>query len=234
MSWWIGYARAGKEFRVACAIRRLGIKVRVVRRLDAKKVPTKRLPVPVRAPYLPNYLFLEMSDDQWHLVHAAQAAGHGPLRHLAPTMRLVPAALMDRPSVVADRDMEVRREIREMDGAVSGRLLAAHERVRVRQGDVIQPGGIGVFLDALDADYLARLRRHREGERIGRYVPGETIRILEGSLAGHLATFHRLVDASGFDRDVRLEADVGTIGGKPLRVRLDPLHVSRAKIAEAS
>ena len=186
MTWWIGYARAGREFRVASAIRRLGAKVRLGRRADAKRVPTKRLPRLVRAPYLPNYIFIDATDEQWHAIHAAQARGYGPLKHLAPTMTLVP-----NPS---------RR-------------------------------GVIAFLDALDADYRARLRRHREGEKVGRYEPGESIRLLEGSLAGQLATFVALVDASGFDRDVKVEAEVGTLGGVPLRIRVDALHVTRAAVA---
>lgn len=218
-SWWFGYVRAGHEFHVAAAIRRLGMKCRSTRRLDAKRVPTKRLPVPIRAPYLSNYLFIEATDEQWHLLR--------DVKWLAHTLTLIPRGLMERRLAIASHDGYVRHEIREMKDGKSHRLLTATPPEWVRKGELIQIGGVLAFLDALDADYLDRVRRHRMGQRVGHYQPGDSIRIMEGSLAGRLATFKHLVDASGFDRDVRLVAEVGSLGGKALDVVLDPLHVAK-------
>lgn len=75
--WVIGYAKATKEFEVQDALRDMGIAACVPRKVEAKRVPTKRRPVPVTTPYLRNYVFIECSAEQWH-----DLAG---VKHLAKT-----------------------------------------------------------------------------------------------------------------------------------------------------
>ena len=80
---WIGYAKAGREFEVAEAIAATGASASVPRKVEAKRVPTKRRPVPVTMPYLANYVFIDCTAEQWHAIHR--------IKHLAATMRQVPS-----------------------------------------------------------------------------------------------------------------------------------------------
>jgi transcription antitermination factor NusG len=78
MTIWAGYAKAGREFAVQADIEALGMSAWVARQINAKRVPTSRVAVAVIAPYLPNYVFIECSDDQWHRLRE--------VKHLASTL----------------------------------------------------------------------------------------------------------------------------------------------------
>lgn len=72
MTWWLGYAKAGKEFEVEQAAKEMGIFAWVPRKLEVKRVGKKRTPEIVERPFLPNIVFLEMDSHQWHQMQGAK------------------------------------------------------------------------------------------------------------------------------------------------------------------
>jgi transcription antitermination factor NusG len=86
---WIAYARAGKEFDTAEAIRALGVECWCVRKVEAKRVGKKRRPEAVVSPYLRNYLFLDCAPEKYlavvavkNLAATMQAVGQTEARHV--------------------------------------------------------------------------------------------------------------------------------------------------------
>ena len=77
-----GYATTGREFTVEQAIQDLGIDAWVARKMEFKRVGKHRRPESVVTPYLPNYIFIELSPDGFHEVQG--------VKHLAKTMLPIP------------------------------------------------------------------------------------------------------------------------------------------------
>lgn len=106
---WIGYARAGQEFAVQSDIEELGISAWVPRQINAKRVPTSRVAVPVIAPYLSNYVFIECTDDQWHLLRGiknlsatlAPVSPRAAKAYLAPFREKIEADFTARQDAIA-------------------------------------------------------------------------------------------------------------------------------------
>jgi len=122
--WWFGYAKAGREFEVQQSLRDLGIRCEVPRKVEAKRVPTKRMPVAVTTPYLGNYVFIECSGDQWHLAHT--------VKHLASTM--VPIGQRE-----AERDLaSFMRRTEDAYQARAAAIEAGERVVEYKQGDTVE------------------------------------------------------------------------------------------------
>lgn len=66
MTLWVTYARSGCEFAAQEECEALGIECYVPRRVDMVRQGKRRRPDPVVRPFLPNYLFIEATDEQWH------------------------------------------------------------------------------------------------------------------------------------------------------------------------
>ncbi len=66
MTLWLAYVPAGAEFDLVedCAV--LGITARVPRKVEAVRTGNNRWPEPRVSPYLPNYAFIEATDNEWH------------------------------------------------------------------------------------------------------------------------------------------------------------------------
>ena len=79
---YILYARSGKEFTVADDLRLIGIDVWCGRVIRWKRKGKDRRPEAYEEPALPNYLWAEMTAQQFY---AAQK-----VKHLSPTMQMVP------------------------------------------------------------------------------------------------------------------------------------------------
>lgn len=134
--WWIGYTKSGREAEVADAIRALGAFAWWARKVEPKRVPTKRRPVAVTSPYLANYVFIDCSDAQWH--------GLRDVKHLAHTLQSVAQATADR---------QLRPFMAEVDAAYEARVarIAAGERV-----EAFQPGERLRILEGPLRDQLVR------------------------------------------------------------------------------
>ena len=66
MTLWAAYVRTGKEFDAQEECETLGIVCHVPRRVDMIRQGKRRRPDPVVKPFLPNYVFIEATPDQWH------------------------------------------------------------------------------------------------------------------------------------------------------------------------
>jgi transcription antitermination factor NusG len=80
---------------------------------------------------------------------------------------------------------------------------------------------VEAFCDITEADYEARTARIMAGDYVGRYAPGEVLRIVSGPLAGQLATFSRMV---GIDQLQTVRATVHMLG-RDVLATLDPMQV---------
>jgi len=87
-SWWIGYARGGREFDVEEAIQALGIEVHVAKIRVAVRSGTNREAIPEDRLVLPNYVFIHCTDEQWYSL-----AG---VKYLAARKMMVPPAEVPR------------------------------------------------------------------------------------------------------------------------------------------
>lgn len=76
MSWWIGYAKAGREAEVAKDVRALGAVVRYARKIDAIRRGNQRWAEPVIAATLPNFLFIDVDDATWHKLREVKFLAH--------------------------------------------------------------------------------------------------------------------------------------------------------------
>jgi transcription antitermination factor NusG len=63
---WIVYARTGREFDVEEQATTLGIQAIVPRRVDIIRRGKRRWPDAIESPFLPNYVFVWMTDEEWH------------------------------------------------------------------------------------------------------------------------------------------------------------------------
>lgn len=66
MTLYAAYVRTGKEFDAQEECDTLGIVCHVPRRVDMIRQGKRRRPDPVVRPFLPNYVFIEATPEQWH------------------------------------------------------------------------------------------------------------------------------------------------------------------------
>ena len=66
MTQWIAYVSAGQEFALVedCGV--LGITAIAPRKVEAVRTGNKRYPEPRVTPYLPNYVFITATAEEWH------------------------------------------------------------------------------------------------------------------------------------------------------------------------
>ena len=134
MTIWTGYAKAGHEFQVQADIEALGMTAWVARQINAKRVPTSRVAVAVVAPYLPNYVFIECTDDQWHTLREVKhlAATLSPIaprvarEYLDPFRAKIDAAFAERQEAIAAGERVAEYEpgdlLQIMAGPLAGQL----------------------------------------------------------------------------------------------------------------
>ncbi len=104
MGWWIGTAKSGREFEVRDAILSLGGYAWVAREFRTTRPPTMRRHVPVVAPFLGKYVFIQIPDDLWQDVHAVKHMGGTMLpvsdaaakRYLTPFMDRIDVDFAER------------------------------------------------------------------------------------------------------------------------------------------
>lgn len=72
MTLWAAYTRAGTEFDAQEECDVLGITCHVPRRVDMIRQGKRRRPDPVIRPFLPNYLFCELTPEEWHMLKASK------------------------------------------------------------------------------------------------------------------------------------------------------------------
>lgn len=87
---WIGYARSGHEFDVQNEINTIGATSWVARKIEAIRSGKKRWPEAKTVALLPNYQFIECSDDQWHELPKIKflASSFFPIYRVPPSLRL--------------------------------------------------------------------------------------------------------------------------------------------------
>lgn len=112
MGTWIGYARRHKEFEVEEALHALGINAWCPREIHWRALGKKRRPKAYAVPVLPNYVFIDMSAEQFYTAQK--------VKHLADTMQLM-------------TDKQVARYLAPFREAVTAAYEA--ERKREAQGN---------------------------------------------------------------------------------------------------
>lgn len=68
MTMWLAYVPHGAEFDLVENCEVMGITAIVPRKVESVRTGNKRWPEPRVTPYLPNYAFIEASDDEWHWI----------------------------------------------------------------------------------------------------------------------------------------------------------------------
>jgi len=167
--WWIGYAKAGREFEVVSAIEALGINAWCARKIEAVRVGKKRYPEAQITPYLPNYLFIEATADQWHQVtnikHLASTLTPVPINGggLSRFMRERDAAFDERKAMIDAgerlKEYEIGDPFEILSGPLAGHVAkfrqimeTTHDPFPRLQGEVMVMGrGVRVEVDPIDA-----------------------------------------------------------------------------------
>lgn len=134
---YLGYARGGKEFEVTADIEALGVAVYCARKIEFLRRGKERRPRPVEAPYLQNYLFIEIPAELFLDVLA--------IKYLAST--LTPLSGADMRSLGRFRD-EVDLE------------YAAAQRIG-RNQDAISEYKTGQALRVLDGQFSDKMLTFR-------------------------------------------------------------------------
>lgn len=138
MSHWLAYAPARREFEARDAIAALGIHAIVPRRVDLIRHGKRRFPDAVVSPILPNYLFLDITDAQWHQV-----------AHL-PTIRLTLMGIGPKDW----RDVQIFATATEADFASRMAEIDAGSRV-----SEYQPGDALKIISGALSNQMATFRR---------------------------------------------------------------------------
>ncbi len=130
MTWWLGHIKAKKEFEVEEEIQALGIYAWVPRKLEVKRVGKKRTPEIVERPYLPNAIFMNLTDEQWHQVQQ--------VKFLASTMKAIYGVKDGKP--VGDlRQLFRFREAVEAESAALRRAQESNEALQeFHTGDALK------------------------------------------------------------------------------------------------
>lgn len=68
MTMWLAYVPSGLEFDLVEACEALGITAIVPRKVESIRTGNKRWPEPRVTPYLPNYAFIDATDQEWHWI----------------------------------------------------------------------------------------------------------------------------------------------------------------------
>ena len=171
---WMAYAKSGKELEVKDALAEDGITAHCALKVEMKRVGKRRRPDVFVEPLLPNYLFIECTDEQYLVAIGT--------KHLASTMTMVPAG--DKASVMR-------------------------------------------FIGRAQDAFSERMAKIDAGERLDQFQVGDLLDVLEGPLAGLVATFRGIVDR---DRSIFpvISADVEFMGGV-VRAEIDPISVRAAE-----
>ena len=162
MTHWLGYAKAGREFDVRDALHALGIRCEVPRKVEAKRVPTKRTPVAVTTPYLRSYVFIQCSDEQWHVAHT--------VKHLAGTMQPISAASVRRYLLPFIEAVETDYATR-MDAIRAGEQVPEYQpgqRIEILTGPL--KGQMATFQRIIETANDIFPRIEGEGQLFGRAV----------------------------------------------------------------
>lgn len=161
MAWWIGSAKSGREFEVRDAILALGAMAYVPRKIEALRRGKQRWAEAVESPVLPNYVFVDCTDDEWH--------GLRSVKHLSGTMLRVPGATVRSIQAFLDREAKAYAERRA--------LYDAGERLsQYTSGDEIEifggpfAGRLATFRSMTQADGEMFPRLRAETEVMGRVV----------------------------------------------------------------
>lgn len=85
---WIGYARSGLEAQVVEDIRAIGIDARVALKIEAIRRGKQRWPEAVTTAVFPNYVFINCTADEWHMLKG--------VKNLATTFYPAPARVYER------------------------------------------------------------------------------------------------------------------------------------------
>ena len=150
MGHWLAYAKARQELEIADAIREKGADAWVARKVELYRAPTKRRWEPKTEPFLPNYILVTCTDDQWHALR--------DVKGLAGTMMPVSAA-------VYRRDFAPFME--RVDGDYSARMarIEAGERVEAYEVDTVLEliggpfaGMMGKFRRLVEAEQFYKVR----------------------------------------------------------------------------
>ena len=119
---WAVYTPRGKEFDLCEEAEALGMTAFAPRKVDMIRQGYKRRPEPVVSAYLPNYAFLDITDEQWHHIRTSK---------LIRSMFAIPEA--SRPAV-----MRFNARI-EADYTARMAQIEAGERVHeYNPGDILQ------------------------------------------------------------------------------------------------
>ena len=139
MTQWVAYVQSGQEFALVEDCEVLGISAIAPRKVDAVRTGNKRWPEKRILPYLPNYVFVTASAEEWHwlrdIKYVRDIMGVIPqwepkVRDFCETIerqyRVRAAEIEQAAAVMRDREAskEARREaIRVMQAYTPGDLL---------------------------------------------------------------------------------------------------------------
>jgi len=131
----IAYGRAGHEFDIRDELKLDGYAATVPRKVETVSRGKDRKAKLEDVPLLPNYIFLDMSVDQYHrLIRSG-----GQYKYLASTFQIVPARLEKAMTLWANSiEAEAQREIDRYKRGEELSLFQNGEAVKVTEGPFAQ------------------------------------------------------------------------------------------------
>lgn len=111
MTRWIAYVPAGQEFALVEDCEVLGISAIAPRKVEAVRTGNKRYPEPRVTPYLPNYVFITATADEWHWLKE--------IRYVRDIMGIVPQWESKVHDFCATIESQYHERIAEIDQAAA-------------------------------------------------------------------------------------------------------------------
>lgn len=152
MSMWVAYVPAGMEFALVEDCEVLGVEAIAPRNVEAVRTGNRRWPEPRVTPYLPNYVFVEASAEEWHWLK--------DIRYVRDIMGVVPQDARKVRAFIETIEAQYTARMAEIDRATA--IMKNREATKEQRREALkaiqhyQPGDL---LEVITGPFAGQLVR---------------------------------------------------------------------------
>ena len=152
MTTWVAYVPAGMEFALVEDCEVLGVVAIAPRKVEAVRTGNKRWPEPRVTPYLPNYVFVEASAEEWHWLK--------DIRYVRDIMGVVPQDARKVRAFIETIEAQYTARMAEIDRATA--IMKNREATKEQRREALkaiqhyQPGDL---LEVITGPFAGQLVR---------------------------------------------------------------------------
>ena len=152
MTTWVAYVPAGMEFALVEDCEVLGVEAVAPRKVEAVRTGNKRWPEPRVTPYLPNYVFVRASAEEWHWIK--------DIRYVRDIMGVVPQDARKVRAFIETIEAQYTARMAEIDRATA--VMKNREATKEQRREALkaiqhyQPGDL---LEVITGPFAGQLVR---------------------------------------------------------------------------